>query len=285
MAEEQAAIELTACATATTNGGTDDVGPQVHLSSHPVLSHKITILRSSNSTAATFRAAMREITYHLGYEATSQLTTRPVAVSVSVPHTSSSIIGGLGDGNHNHNNQQHVEYQGHKLVERCALIPVLRSGLGMTDAMQELLPSAASYHIGMYKTPGQSHPVLYFNRLPRKCQSDVAYVLDPVIATSSTVTSVVRLLKKWGVPRVHVITILASRSGLRELLKNHPDIAVTVGSIDDTVNDDGVVLPGLGDAGDRLFGTAQLEVDGDDEEALVHPTKRKRAQSVDQSGA
>lgn len=196
MAEEQAAIELTACATATTNGGTDDVGPQVHLSSHPVLSHKITILRSSNSTAATFRAAMREITYHLGYEATSQLTTRPVAVSVSVPHTSSSIIGGLGDGNHNHNNQQHVEYQGHKLVERCALIPVLRSGLGMTDAMQELLPSAASYHIGMYKTPGQSHPVLYFNRLPRKCQSDVAYVLDPVIATSSTVTSVVRLLKK-----------------------------------------------------------------------------------------
>ena len=88
---------------------------------------------------------------------------------------------------------------------------------------------------------------------------------------------------QWGVPRVHVITIIASRSGLRELLKKHPDIAVTVGSIDDTVNDDGVVLPGLGDAGDRLFGTAQLEVDGDDEEALVHPTKRKRAQSVDQS--
>jgi uracil phosphoribosyltransferase len=163
--------------------GEEDLGPNVHTSSHPVLSHKITLLRSANSNAPTFRAAMREVTFHLGYEATRTLTTKPVEVSVELPDS-----GG------------HLETTGQKLVERCALIPVLRSGLGMTDAMQELLPNAASYHIGMYKSSKQSHPVMYYNRLPRQCCSDVAYVLDPIIATASTVMSVVKLLKKVSVP-------------------------------------------------------------------------------------
>jgi uracil phosphoribosyltransferase len=149
----------------------------------------------------------------------------------------------------------------------------------MTDAMQELLPNAASYHIGMYKSSKQSHPVMYYNRLPRQCASDVAYVLDPVIATASTVTSVVKLLRKWGVPKVHVITIIASRSGLKELLKAHPGISVTVGTIDET-NDAGALVPGLGDAGDRLFGTVH---EMEDDQALVHPTKRRRTESVDQA--
>jgi hypothetical protein len=109
-----------------------------------------------------------------------------VAVSVNMP----------GDVDADGQSNNHVETTGQKLVERCALIPVLRSGLGMTDAMQELLPNAASYHIGMYKSSTQSHPVMYYNRLPRRCLYDVAYVLDPVIATASTVTSVVKLLKK-----------------------------------------------------------------------------------------
>lgn len=121
---------------------------------------------------------MREVTYHLGYEATSGLTTKPIQVSVDVPKR---------DGDY--------ECEGSQLVERVTLIPILRSGLGMADGMLELLPNASSYHIGMYKVTGQN-PVMYFNRLPRKCTADVAYVLDPVIATSSTVTSVVRLLKK-----------------------------------------------------------------------------------------
>lgn len=171
--------------TEETNGGDslkspashNDFGPNVHISSHPVLSHKITRLRSSTTKPGTFRALIKEITYHLGYEATSDLTTAPVPISVPI------------------GKETHMDWKGSKLVERVALIPILRSGLGMVDSMLELLPNAAIHHIGMYKVKGQN-PVLYYNRLPKKCEADVAFILDPTIATSSTILSVVNLLKK-----------------------------------------------------------------------------------------
>ena len=164
--------------------GPPDFGENVHISNHPVLSHKITTMRSSTTEPGTFRAALREVTYHLGYEATSRLTTTPVKITVPVPNKRTGTI-------------DHVEVEDGccKLKERVALIPKIRSGLGMVDSMLELLPNAAIHHIGMYKVPGQ-HPVQYFNRLPRKCEADVAYVLDPVISTSSTISSVVGILKK-----------------------------------------------------------------------------------------
>jgi uracil phosphoribosyltransferase len=163
----------------------NDFGPNVHVSSHPILTHKITKLRSSATPPAVFRDVLRELTYHLGYEATRRLTTRPVAISVPVPKTDE----------HGNKYEDHVEYTGYKLKEEVALIPIMRSGLGMTDSMLELLPNAAIHHIGMYKILGQ-HPVQYFNRLPRKCEVDVAYILDPVISTSSTVMSLIAILKK-----------------------------------------------------------------------------------------
>jgi uracil phosphoribosyltransferase len=151
--------------------------PKVNVSNHPVLSHKITVLRSSSTGPSSFRAVLREVTYHLGYEATSVLKTRPVAISVPTPE---GVV---------------VDYDGQKLADRVALIPIMRSGLGMTDSMLELVPNAGVYHIGMYKKLAQM-PVQYYNRLPRVCKVDVAYVLDPVIATASTVKSVVGILKK-----------------------------------------------------------------------------------------
>jgi uracil phosphoribosyltransferase len=154
-------------------------GPNVHASSHPVLSHKITILRSSSTLPGAFRSVMREVTYHLGYEATAGLKTRPVQISVPV---------GKGD-------MDHIDMEGTKLADRVALIPILRSGLGMTDSMLELLPNAGVHHIGMYKN-SLSMPVQYYNRLPRHCQADVAYVLDPVIASGGTTMSVISILKK-----------------------------------------------------------------------------------------
>ena len=160
----------------------DDFGSNVHISRHPVIAHKITRLRSSTTPSGNFRAVLREVTYHLGYEATSTLTTKEVAISVPIP----TKTGEEG---------KHMDWVGHKLADRVALIPILRSGLGMIDAMMELLPNASVHHIGMYKVAG-SKPVQYYNRLPRKCQTDVAYVLDPMIATSSTVMSVVGILKK-----------------------------------------------------------------------------------------
>lgn len=158
-----------------------DFGQNVHVSSHPVLSHKLTILRSSTTPTGTFRAVMKEITYHLGYEATRSLLTKPIAISVPVPKPEK---------------EEHLDYEGRKLSERVALVPKMRSGLGMIDGMMELLPNATVHHIGMYKADGQKTPVMYFNRLPRKCQSEVAYILDPVIATSSSVMSLIRILKK-----------------------------------------------------------------------------------------
>lgn len=157
---------------------TEDYGPTVHVSAHPVLSHKITILRSSTTRPETFRAVLREVTYHLGYEATSSLTTKPVAISVPIGKAS-----------------DHVDFVGSELKETVAMIPILRSGLGMIDSMLEVLPNAAVHHIGMYHVQGQN-PVQYYNKLPKKNNADVAYILDPVIATSATVLSAISLLKK-----------------------------------------------------------------------------------------
>lgn len=164
------------------NGIKSEFGERVHVSKHPIVAHKTSILRSSTTKPSVFRAVMRELTYSLGYEATSTLTLKDIDISVPVP----TAAGGV----------DHMECQGSKIKEHVALIPILRSGLGMVDAMLELLPNAEIHHIGMYKAPGQNHPVQYFNRLPKKCKVDVAYVLDPCIATSSTIMSVVSILKK-----------------------------------------------------------------------------------------
>lgn len=234
----------------------EDYGPLVRVSKHPVLSHKMSVLRSSSTNPSSFRSVLREITYHLGYEATADLTVGPVRLTVP-------------DGG----NQNHVQCTGKKLEEKVALVPIMRSGLGMVDPMLELLPNAGVHHIGMYKQ--NLLPVQYYNRLPRKCDSDVAYVLDPLMSTAQTTLSVVGILKKWGVAKIHIVSVVVSRPGLEEIRRTHPDVRVTVGEVDAAVNDKGVVFPGLGDAGDRLYGTPLL--DDDDEESLMHQSKRKRS--------
>ncbi|KAL7541569.1 hypothetical protein ACHAXR_011035 [Thalassiosira sp. AJA248-18] len=234
-------------------------GPNVHVSKHPVLSHKLSILRSSSTSPSSFRTALREITFHLGYEATSTLTTRDIPITV--PAT---------------NHTDHIDAIGQKVKEKVALIPILRSGLGMVDPMLELVDNATVHHIGMYRTKTLM-PVQYYNRLPKVCDVDVAYVLDPLIATSNTIISLVGILKKWGVSEIHVLSVIASKKGLSELLKYHPDVRITVGHIDEELNAEGNLVPGLGDAGDRLFGTPIIH----DEEELVHFSKRKRTMSVD----
>jgi len=228
-------------------------------------------MRSSSTLPSGFRAVLKEVTYHLGYEATSFLQTRPVAVSVPIKPSSSSSS---SDANV-------VETMGEKLADRVTLVPIMRSGLGMADAMLELLPMAGVHHIGMYKrsgmgTGGGMMPVQYYNRLPRQCNADWAFILDPVIATATTMMSVIGILKKWGVPKIGIISVIASKEGLKTIAETHPDVYVTVGTVDGTLqkSDTGEVLPGLGDAGDRIYGTQQ-----EDDEALLHPSKRKRSES------
>eukprot|EP00527_Entomoneis_sp_CCMP2396_P008194 CAMPEP_0198140552 /NCGR_PEP_ID=MMETSP1443-20131203/3702_1 /TAXON_ID=186043 /ORGANISM="Entomoneis sp., Strain CCMP2396" /LENGTH=262 /DNA_ID=CAMNT_0043803017 /DNA_START=254 /DNA_END=1042 /DNA_ORIENTATION=+ len=258
----------------------------VQISGHPVLAHKITIMRSSETRSGTFRAVLREVTYHLAYEATSLLTTKPIAITVPIPNKGGGI--GSSDAHEaiaasstmknstnsaNSKETSTMEWpHGQKLKEHVALIPILRSGLGMVDAMLELVPNAAIHHIGMYKRLGNQQPVQYFNRLPRKCTVDVAYVLDPVIQTSGTVMSVINILKKWGVAEIHVISVIVSKTGLKQITDAHPDVHITAGAIDEEMNQDGVILPGLGDPGDRQFDTDPIN----DDEVLLHPSKRTR---------
>ncbi|KAL3905736.1 MAG: hypothetical protein SGILL_009556 [Bacillariaceae sp.] len=243
------------------------LGPNIHVSSHPVLQHKISILRSATTPPGTFRSVLRELTYHLGYEATKDLKTKQVPVTVAVGKESE---------------EEHVDCNGFKLADRVALVPILRSGLGMSEGMLELLPKSAVYHIGMYRIPGQS-PVQYFNRLPRKCESDVAIVLDPVISSSATSTAVIGMLKKWGVRKIHLVSVLASKEGLSTIQKAHPDVYATVGMVDEGLTSTGIVLPGLGDVGDRLFGTPITSEGGDngDNDLVVPAGKRKRSNSFE----
>mmetsp|Transcript_9325 Transcript_9325/g.15865 ORF Transcript_9325/g.15865 Transcript_9325/m.15865 type:complete len:292 (-) Transcript_9325:313-1188(-) len=232
-------------------------GPNVHVSKHPVLSHKLSILRSSSTSPSSFRQALREITFHLGYEATSTLSTKDIPITVP----------GI-------NHFDHIDAIGSRMSDKVALIPILRSGLGMVDPMLELVNNATVHHIGMYRSKSLM-PVQYYNRLPKTCDVDVAYVMDPLIATSATIISVVSILKRWGVPQIHVMSVIASKVGLSELLKYHPDVRVTIVTVDEELSEDGNLVPGLGDAGDRLFGTNE-----EDEEDLVHISKRKRTMSV-----
>lgn len=250
-------------------------GDQIHISKHPVLYHKISILRSAATSSGKFRSVLRELTYHLGYEATSGLSTKDgIPLSVS---TEDGIL----------------ETTGTKISDRVALIPILRSGLGMSDGMLELVPKASVYHIGMYHLPGTA-PVQYFNRLPKKCVSDVAFVLDPVIASAETILAVLSIMKKWGVPKIHVVCVLASKEGLTKIQSAHPDVHVTVGMIDEMVTAKGAIFPGLGDCGDRLFSTQPHEINsqknngisGDDDDdddddyhslSLAAPRRAKKA--------
>ena len=218
-----------------------------------VLLHKLTKLRSASTDSYAFRQLLRELTFYVGYEATRNIKTAEVAVQTPVaPHI------------------------GTKIADSVALIPVLRAGLGMTEAMLELLPIATVHHVGMYRSHKSLLPVQYYNRLPRDQEpSDVCIVLEPIIATAATILAVTSILKAWGAKKIIVVACIASRCGLEKLHEAHPDVTVFTADVDESVNEAGVVVPGLGDVGDRLFGTPQdLEAD------TAVGTKRPRAEGA-----
>ena len=193
----------------------------------------MTLLRNRETSAQDFRRILKEITFYLGYEATHNLvTTREI---ITTPNN--------------------VEHAGVKLQERVAIIPVLRAGLGMADGMGELMPKAAVHHIGMFRAKESLLPMQYYNRLPKDEAADVAYICDPCIATSNTIQAVCSIVKRWGAGRIVVIATIASRSGVTKLMEAHPDVEVYVGEIDEVLSAEGMILPGIGDAGDRQFGT------------------------------
>jgi uracil phosphoribosyltransferase len=201
-------------------------------SAHPLVRHKVTLLRSVATPPKVFRELVRELAMLLCYEATRDLDLVPD--SVTTP---------LG--------QAH----GARLRERIGLVPVLRAGLGMVEGALEMIPTAQVWHIGLYRDERTLRPVTYYNKLPDEASVQLSLVLDPMLATGGSATATVDILKRWGSPRIRYLGLIAAPEGVRRLSGAHPDVDIHVAAVDERLNEIGYIVPGLGDAGDRQFGT------------------------------
>jgi uracil phosphoribosyltransferase len=201
-------------------------------SNHPLVKHKLSLMRDLNTKPKKFRELIREITMLLCYEATSDLKTS--SKSVNTP---------MGTA------------VGSELSEQIGLIPILRAGLGMVDGIWEMMPGAEVWHIGLYRDEETLKPVSYYNKLPTNPTVQVCLVLDPMLATGGSAIATIDILKNWGAQRIKFVGLLAAPEGIQALHEAHPDVAIHIAQIDSHLNDIGFIVPGLGDAGDRQFGT------------------------------
>lgn len=205
----------------------------VQESKHPLVKHKLTLLRANSTKPKKFRELVRELAMLLCYEATADLQTIPIEVETP-----------MGDA------------VGQELSEKIGLVPVLRAGLGMVNGIWEMMPGAEVWHIGLYRDERTLKPVSYYNKLPTAPTVQVCLVLDPMLATGGSAKATVDILKNWGATRIKFVGLLAAPEGIEALHEAHPDVPIHVAQIDSHLNDIGFIVPGLGDAGDRLFGTA-----------------------------
>ena len=199
---------------------------------HPLVDHHLTILRDESTRPSIFRQQIHRLSALLAYEATSDLQL-----------ASSKIRTPL------------VEMDGKQLAHSIAIVPILRAGLGMVDPIQDLIPDAEVWHLGMYRDEETAKPVEYYCKLPDGGACDVGFVLDPMLATGGSVVSAIETLQKWGCPDIRVLSIIASRPGAERLQAEFPDVRIYVCSVDPVLNDQKFIVPGLGDAGDRIFNT------------------------------
>ncbi len=207
--------------------------PQVFVSDHPLVKHKLTLLRDERTDHRKFRELVREIAIMLCYEATRDLTlvTRTVRTPLA-------------------------ETTGYAVQEDVGLVPILRAGLGMVDGVWEMVPGAQVWHLGIYRDEKTLRPVEYYNRLPVEPTVQLCLVLDPMLATGGSASAAVDVLKNWGVRRIKFVGLIAAPEGIAHLSERHPDVPIHVAAVDDHLNEVGFIVPGLGDAGDRQFGTA-----------------------------
>ena len=201
-------------------------------STHPLVKHKLTRLRDKKTEPKKFRELVRELGALLTYEATTDLATDPVKVQTPLASTG-----------------------GENLREKIGLVPILRAGLGMVEGVWELMPSAEVWHIGLYRDEATLKPVAYYNRLPVAPTVSVCLILDPMLATGGSAVATVDILKKWGVAKIKFVGLIAAPEGINRLHDAHPDVPIHLAEVDEHLNEHGYILPGLGDAGDRQFGT------------------------------
>jgi uracil phosphoribosyltransferase len=204
----------------------------VHVSRHPLVQHKVTLLSDERTESRTFRELVRELTRLLLYEATADLPLREIRYRT--PMESST---------------------GHRIGARIGLVPIIRAGLGMVDAAVDALPSAEVWHLGMYRDETTHQPVPYYNKLPRECPDDIVLVLDPMLATGGSAIDAIGVLKEWGATSIRFVGIIGAPEGIERVARNHPDVPIHIARLDRELDANRFILPGLGDAGDRLFGT------------------------------
>ena len=205
----------------------------VEIVDHPLIQHKISLLRDRNTGTKEFRDLVSEIAMLLCYEATRDLPTEEVEVETPVALARTKVLAG----------------------RKLALVPILRAGLGMVDGMLNLIPAAKVGHIGMYRNEETLVPVEYYCKLPNDINEREVFVLDPMLATGGTANAAIQFLKNYGVKNIKLLSILAVPESISVIQEQHPDVDIYCAAIDEKLNDKGYVVPGVGDAGDRLFGT------------------------------
>lgn len=205
----------------------------VHEMDHPLIMHKLSLMRDKTTGVKEFREATAEIAMLMCYEATRDLPLKEITIETPLSEARVKVISG----------------------KKIALVPILRAGLGMVDGMLELIPAAKVGHIGLYRDPQTLHPVEYYCKLPNDIEDRDVLLLDPMLATGGSAVAAIDGLKRRGVQHIKLLNLIAAPEGVEAVQKAHPDVEIFVGAIDEKLNDHGYILPGLGDAGDRIFGT------------------------------
>ena len=206
---------------------------KVYVMDHPLIQHKINFIRREDVGSKDFRTVISEIAALMCYEATRDLKLQDVKIKTPI----CEMVG--------------KELSGKKL----AVVPILRAGLGMVDGMLNMIPAAKVGHIGLYRDPETLEPVEYYCKLPADCEERDVFVVDPMLATGGSCSAALTLLKQKGVKNIRFMCIIAAPEGVERLQKEHPDVDIYIGALDEKLNEDAYIVPGLGDAGDRIFGT------------------------------
>ena len=205
----------------------------VHILDHPLIQHKVTLIRDKNTSSKDFRELLQEITLLMGYEITRDLPLEDVEVETPITKTIGKRLAG----------------------KKMGIVPVLRAGLGMVEALLDLIPSARVGHIGLYRDPQTLKPVEYYCKLPSDVGERFFIVTDPMLATGGSASAAITLLKERGAKTIKLMCLVAAPQGIEVVQKDHPDVDIYVAVLDDHLNEKGYIVPGLGDAGDRIFGT------------------------------
>jgi len=205
----------------------------VHIFDHPLIQHKLSILRKETTGVKEFRELVGEIAMLMCYDATRDLKVKEITIKTPVSEAKAYALAG----------------------RKLAIVPILRAGLGMVDAMVGLIPSAKVGHIGLYRDPQTLEPVEYYCKLPADIDKRDVFVVDPMLATGGSASAAIKFLKQRGVTQIKLLNIIAAPEGIERIVRDHPDVHIYCAALDECLNDHGYIVPGLGDAGDRIFGT------------------------------